>query len=91
MVLCKVAINLNVLSVFMKNWIDNNLDGTLIITCRGLEEEQSTTPLSCNSFRNQIISAVVLATTRYSSSALDLDTTSCFLKCHEIRESQRDT
>ena len=66
----KITINLDVFSPFMEDIIVSNMNGTLVITKRGVAEDVDT-PKSVRSHRSQRSSDVVSAKARYSTSALE--------------------
>ena len=84
----EVTINLNMFSTFMEDIIMSNLNSTSIIivkfSCSGTVNTKS-----CSNQRNQISSAVVVASALYSASVLERATTICFLLLQEIKESPR--
>ena len=74
----KITINLDVFSPFMEDIIVSNMNGTLVITIKGVAEDVDT-PKSVRSHRSQRSSDVVSARARYSASVLERATKVCFL------------
>ena len=88
MILDKMTINLDVFSPFMEDIIVSNMNGTLVITIKGVAEDVDT-PKSVRSHRSQRCSDVVSARARYSASVLERATKVCFLLRQEIKEEPR--
>jgi len=70
MMTSKMTIDLNVLSSLMKNRVVSNLNRTLVVTIYRSRMRKKT-PISVSNQRNQTISLVVDAMTRYSASVDD--------------------
>jgi hypothetical protein len=70
MMTSKMTIDLNVLSSLMKNRVVSNLNRTLVVTIHRSRMRKKT-PISVSNQRNQTISLVVDAMTRYSASVDD--------------------
>ena len=84
----KMTINLDVFSSFMEDIIVSNMNGTLVITIKGVAEDVDT-PKSVKSHRSQKSSDVVSARARYSASVLERATKVYFLLRQEIKEEPR--
>ena len=70
MVTSKMTIDLNILSSFMKNYVESNLNRTLVITIHRSRMRKGDV-ISANNQRNQIIFLVVDVIARYSTSVED--------------------
>ena len=68
--------------------IIGNLDGSSVITRRGVATSQKI-PKTANNHRSHTISKVVVASARSSASVLEQDTAACFLDFHAIGEEPR--
>jgi hypothetical protein len=88
MMMSKITIDLNVLSLFMKNWVVAIWIELWLSQYIGIGWERET-PISVSNQRNQTIYLVIDAIARYSVSVEDWETIDCFLLFQEIRESPK--
>ena len=88
MIMDKMTINLDVFSPFMEDIIVSNMNGTLVVTIKGVAEDVDT-PKFLKSHCSQKSLDVVSAKARYSTSVLERVTKVCFLLRQEIKEEPR--
>lgn len=84
----KVAIDLDMFGLFMKNIIMSNLNGTLIITVENSGKNLRNTHFLKNPSKPYKL-LYSIARAQYSASLLDLEMKDCFLLCREINKSLR--